>query len=390
VARGSCLGFVMVEAGKGVSHKQGATDCGCVAGLKSTVSPKTAKPASGTGKDKGLPTDSKVLHGIKWPALVRSEAQLAAFRALPCRADDVFVATYPKCGIHEVHKLCQLILKVESLMFPAEFNKWEEGPVWTGKGAGKGDLPHADIPAPRIVATHVPVDFLPSEIAKLGCRVVYVVREPKDVLVSYYHDSQSNPFIETPPTLEAFAEAFIAGASLDVETSTKGGAYLGGYATHVLQYVKAARAGGKIYLMSYDRLLENPHTEIAGLAKFLGADLDAEGLEAVRSQGSFASMQALATKKEEDETGSGAFANQKDEGSPQIQWGKGERGYGEKTLGAEQARRADEAFGAAFASISDVFATVPAQDNAGRGWFSCSFRIPGSIPCCSGRDASLK
>ena len=40
-----------------------------------------------------------------------SSEQLTALRALPCRPDDVFVATWPKAGTHWVAKICNLILE---------------------------------------------------------------------------------------------------------------------------------------------------------------------------------------------------------------------------------------------------------------------------------------
>lgn len=309
---------------------------------------------NGEGKGEESPsTDEVLLHGLLWLSHTRSEAQVDAFRALPGRPDDVFVATFPKCGTHWVHKLCCLILNVDRFNFPTEFNHWENGFVWTGKGAGKGDLPHCDIPSPRVMSTHVPVDFLPADALKLGCRIVYVLREPKDTLVSYYHFSCSNPWIKTPSSLEEFAETFLAGASLDRTIVTAAGAVQGGYAAHVMDYVKAARGGANIYIASYDRLQARPIEEITALAEFLGVHLSPEIAEEVRQKGSFSSMKAEAKGKED--AGQGLVPHD-GKGFSDILYRKGERGDGAATLSEELARRTDQAFGKAFAPIAELFA----------------------------------
>ena len=43
------------------------------------------------------------------------------------------------------------------------------------------------LPSPRLLCTHLSHQLLPSGVPALGCRVVYLCREPKDVLVSTWH-----------------------------------------------------------------------------------------------------------------------------------------------------------------------------------------------------------
>lgn len=316
----------------------------------------------GKGKGKGL--ISHVFHGIRWPAPVHSCEQLDALKALPCRDDDVFVATYPKAGTHWVHKLCQLILDQDTvIMFPMEFNTWEKGPAWAGKGKGKGkdseDMPHDAMPAPRIMATHVPLSFLPADAEHKSCRIVYVVRDPKDLLVSYFHFSNSNPFVADEPDLAEFVDKFVAGADLDITKATQDGAVLGGYASHVHAYAAAAKAGRNIYVVSYDRMQAAPEHEIDILAKFLGRSLTSDQISDVRARASFKSMQEEAKNKEarvaKGEINGGLGPDGKVLEWSSILFRKGETGDGAATLSAEQSVRVDNAFGEVFAPIKDIF-----------------------------------
>merc|ERR1719272_481107 len=184
----------------------------------------------------------------------------------------------------ELHKLCQLILKRTSFMLPMEFNHWENGPFWPGKGSGKGDLNHVEVPAPHIMATHLPVKWLPKDSETKGSRIVYVVREPKDALVSYWHFANANEWIQNEPDLEAFLKQFVAGAKTDAAEATAEGAMIGGYAAHVHGYVEAAQAGRRIHFMSYDRLHTAPEEEIRSLAEYLGKPLSDEDMACVREK----------------------------------------------------------------------------------------------------------
>eukprot|EP00929_Paragymnodinium_shiwhaense_P099952 TRINITY_DN6189_c0_g1_i8.p1 TRINITY_DN6189_c0_g1~~TRINITY_DN6189_c0_g1_i8.p1 ORF type:complete len:163 (-),score=7.88 TRINITY_DN6189_c0_g1_i8:253-741(-) len=127
--------------------------------------------------DDGPRTDEHVFHGIRWTSHTRCQAQVDGFLRLECRKSDVFVATWPKCGTHWVHKICALILdNPGAFMFPSEFNAWQKGQSWIGFGKGKGkgkgdDLPHSELADPRILATHVPVEFLPRDALAKNCRI---------------------------------------------------------------------------------------------------------------------------------------------------------------------------------------------------------------------------
>lgn len=292
--------------------------------------------------------DELVIKGIRWPSLVRCAAQVDGLQALPCSSNDVFVCTYPKCGTHWVHKICQLILNREMFITPVEFNPWHEGPAWKGKGVGRGDLLHASLDPPRIMATHVPFSFLPGEAKTKRARLVYVVRDPKDVLVSYYH------WRVDPPPFDVFVKRFLSEAETDTAKATAGGAMYGGYAAHVLEFVAAAKAGANIHLMSYENLHADPDFEISALAKFLGKELTGDKITAVREASSFKSMKKGAQLEEET-------MNYGQE--PALRWSsvlyrKGIIGDGLLALTAEQVAAVNASFAPSFGTLSELFPSM--------------------------------
>lgn len=47
-----------------------------------------------------------------------------------------------------------------------------------------------NMPRPRLIKTHLPLQFLPDQFWIVNPKIVYVYRQPKDVAVSYYHHSK--------------------------------------------------------------------------------------------------------------------------------------------------------------------------------------------------------
>merc|ERR1711972_1059256 len=108
-----------------------------------------------------------------------------------------------------------------------------------------------------------------------------------------------NIYMEDPESLDAEVERFVAEACGDPVAATEHGGLLGGYAHHVLGYVKAARAGRNVHLMSYDRLHVQIEAEIAGLATFLGVQLSSDEIASITEKASFDAMKQEVKSKEQ-------------------------------------------------------------------------------------------
>ncbi|PNF43242.1 Sulfotransferase 1C4 [Cryptotermes secundus] len=150
----------------------------------------------------------------KWFLPRKYKAQASNFYNLEPRPDDIWVVTYPRSGTTWSQELVWLIandLDYETsrripLMqrFPffefslfvhdemtAELLKMNTG------DAEKLDLVEQisrpgyevlnEMKSPRFIKTHFPLSLLPPNLLDVGCKVLYVARNPKDVAVSFYH-----------------------------------------------------------------------------------------------------------------------------------------------------------------------------------------------------------
>ncbi|KAJ1269151.1 hypothetical protein BS78_07G188500 [Paspalum vaginatum] len=194
------------------------------------------------------------------------------------RADDVILATYPKCGTTWLKALAFTVA-----------NRSRHAVV-TGNGGGGGhhpvlarhpqdlvpflELPYRQLhpvaelealPSPRLLCTHLPLGSLPPGAAALGCRVVYLCRDPKDVLVSTWH----------------FMNKVRAGFHIDLDTAfeffCEGVSLYGPFWDHCRGYWnKSLEQPGRVLFLKYDEMMAEPAEHVRMLAEFLGVPFTEE------------------------------------------------------------------------------------------------------------------
>ncbi|KAJ9543970.1 hypothetical protein OSB04_023677 [Centaurea solstitialis] len=120
---------------------------------------------------------------------------------------------------------------------------------------------------PRIFATHTPYTSLPQSVIDYGCRIVYMCRNPKDVLVSLFHFM--NKLRDDSLGLITIEEGF--------NLFCKGVTPLGPYWDHVRGYYKASlEHTTRILFLTYENMSANTANNVKNLAEFLGCPFTEE------------------------------------------------------------------------------------------------------------------
>ncbi|KAL4587473.1 hypothetical protein LXL04_000344 [Taraxacum kok-saghyz] len=115
---------------------------------------------------------------------------------------------------------------------------------------------------PRLFATHIPYNSLPQSILESGCRLIYLCRNPKDVLVSMFHFANKLRD-KSGGTMMAFEEAF--------ESFSKGVMPLGPYWDHVKGYHEVSLEDPrKVLFVTYEDMKMDTVNHVKRLAKFVG------------------------------------------------------------------------------------------------------------------------
>ncbi|XP_037539761.1 cytosolic sulfotransferase 3-like [Nematolebias whitei] len=132
---------------------------------------------------------------------------------------------------------------------------------------------------PRLIKTHFPVQFVPKTFWEQNCRVIYVARNGKDNMVSYFHfESMTSTQPETG-TWSNYFQRFIQGKMV-----------YGSWYDHVSNWWKKKETYPNLHYMFYEDLIEDTQQEIDKLCSFLGLSPSAELKEMVVSGVQFDKM----------------------------------------------------------------------------------------------------
>nr|XP_025034916.1 sulfotransferase family cytosolic 2B member 1 [Pelodiscus sinensis] len=126
--------------------------------------------------------------GISFPELIYSAQGLReAENGFRVRDDDIFNVTYQKSGTVWMLEILSLIRSNGDPSWCRTVPNWERGPWYEtilGLRMAQGNR------SPRIISSHLPIQLFAKSFFRSKAKVVYTVRNPKDVLVSLYHFAQ--------------------------------------------------------------------------------------------------------------------------------------------------------------------------------------------------------
>ncbi|KAF3322070.1 flavonol 4'-sulfotransferase-like protein [Carex littledalei] len=116
---------------------------------------------------------------------------MAMEEAFQSRPGDVIVASFVKSGTTWLKALTFTIMhrnKYDFLSHPLlKLNPHDCVPFTEYHYATRDEQYLETLPSPRILGTHLPYSILPESIKTSKCPIIYICREPKDVLVSFWH-----------------------------------------------------------------------------------------------------------------------------------------------------------------------------------------------------------
>jgi hypothetical protein len=194
--------------------------------------------------------------------------------------DDTFLVSYPKSGNTWVRfLLANLIYPNETVGF-SNINRLLPAPGVLSKRFLR------KLPRPRILKSHEPFDVRFR-------KVIYLVRDPRDVVVSEYHFNLKKRYIEPDVTLEQFVKRFVAG-----ETSS-----YGSWWEHAASWIAARHGNPAFLLVRYEDLLTDAIGETGKIAEFLGIHAGPERLQAAIERSSADRMRKLEKQQADQWTG---------------------------------------------------------------------------------------
>jgi hypothetical protein len=186
------------------------------------------------------------------------------------RPDDIFISSYPRSGTTWL----QLILHLLTTDGGTEFDHISQVTPWVDRSLAVGALTAADLealPSPRVFKSHLPHRWLPG-----GARYVYVVRDGRDVAVSYYHFYRSH--LRYTGSFDAFFERFL-----------RGEVQYGSWFKHVAGW-ESRRGSPGVLIVRYEELKADPRRGVERLAELCELDVPPTRLTEIVERCSFEQM----------------------------------------------------------------------------------------------------
>ncbi|KAG8079802.1 hypothetical protein GUJ93_ZPchr0007g5561 [Zizania palustris] len=189
---------------------------------------------------------------------------LAFQRRFTPRPDDVVLTSYPKCGTTWLKALAFAAMARNAYPPAAadhplrRLNPHACIPFMEDIFTERREAKLESLPSPRLINTHTPYSLLPETVTNGGaCKVVYICRDPKDMVVSLYH------FLRRLQPGLSFSDTF--------DSVLDGTVPYGPMWDHILGYWHASVARpDRVLFLKYEDLLQNTGEHVRKLAEFMG------------------------------------------------------------------------------------------------------------------------
>uniref|UniRef100_A0A673AMV3 Sulfotransferase n=1 Tax=Sphaeramia orbicularis TaxID=375764 RepID=A0A673AMV3_9TELE len=195
-----------------------------------------------------------VYKGVYVPTHLHPAESLKFYEEFSFRPDDIIIVTYPKSGTTWMQELVPLIMS--------------------------GGDPASERPSPRMFATHFHYNMMPTSFFKVKpkAKVLYVMRNPKDVFTSSFHYYGMASYLVKPGSQTEFLHKFLEGKVV-----------FGSWFDHVKGWINAEDKD-RIMFISYEEMIMDLKDSVTRMATFLEKPLEDAVIEKIADRCVFKNM----------------------------------------------------------------------------------------------------
>ncbi|KAM3922406.1 sulfotransferase 2B1-like [Leptodactylus fuscus] len=189
--------------------------------------------------------------------------------------DDIYIVTYPKSGTNWMIEILNLIKE------KGDFAKTNALPIYIRSPWYEtvGSQEFIDkLEPPRIIASHLPHHVFAKSYFKSKAKIIYTMRNPRDVIVSLFHFASVLKIFTPTENFQNFIEDFIQGKAL-----------FGSWFDHVKGWMQM-KDDERFFFITYEELIQDLRGGVIRICKFLGQELDDAQIDSVVEHSTFKSM----------------------------------------------------------------------------------------------------
>jgi hypothetical protein len=193
-------------------------------------------------------------------------------RGLAVRPDDTFVVSYPRSGNTWTRFL------IANLLHPSENVSFANIERLIPDAEAQSNRYLKRTPSPRVIKSHEYFDHRYP-------RVIYIVRDPRDVVLSYYDFERKYRSIDDNFPLDSYVSEFVQGRTRSASWGTWG--------ENVGTWLAAREGRPGFLLLRYEDMLKDTETSAATIARFFQIEASREQLRSAVQRSSVHEMRAL-------------------------------------------------------------------------------------------------
>ena len=249
--------------------------------------------------------------------------------SLKVRPDDTFLVSYPKSGNTWMRFL------IANLLHQNPPVGLLEADCLIPSVDGKTKKFFDEMKSPRVIKSHF--SFIPAYK-----RVIYVVRDPRDVVMSQYHYQIKRGVLEAGAALDDFVQRFLKGEVCPY----------GSWGDNVGSWTATRRDDPNFLLLRYEDMLADVTTGATKISKFLGFGQDATRIATAVERSSLENMRKV--EKAEGKKWDSTKGTRQD----MSFFRSAKSGEGRATLSRESIERMEKTWGPLMQSVGYAVSTT--------------------------------
>ncbi len=186
--------------------------------------------------------------------------------------DDSFVVSYPRSGNTWTRFL------IANLIYPEKNVGFTNIEKLIPDTSSQSNRALKATPRPRIIKSH---EYFDHRYRK----VIYIVRDPRDVALSYYDFQRKYMQIDDGYPLEQYVEDFVAGRLISIDWGT--------WAENVASWIYTRGKNKNFLLLRYEDMMKDTAQELTRIAQFFGIEPEPTRLQQAIERSSADRMREL-------------------------------------------------------------------------------------------------